>query len=161
MTENQKYAIISSNELTSLFTSSCVSRQNNDTQHNMYFGKCNLIRSRHIGTGRDRMLIVKHKSVGCKHRKESSELAPKVITPITQLTEQAKSSLQSEGSEIIEKNINIATVTSDEGVQHTLQHNIKSTPVSKTEKRKRTPVQKIGGKRFKTSVRKRIKDLLT
>ena len=96
MAEKEKYAIINHNRLTKLFTDSCVSQQATRL-HKVDLGKCSLIKSRHFGNGRDRLLIVQNRGGPHKDNAVSSKTACVVVTPITQITEQARSSLQKEG----------------------------------------------------------------
>ena len=164
MAEKEKYAIINQQELVKLFTRSCTSRQTTGL-HNIDIKQCSLIKSRHIGNGRDRLLIVKNRSGRPKHTNPAQAKAPIIITPITQVTEQAKSSLLKEGLEIKDdSNTKTVILNSSEGVP--MKEHLDETvlqPYTITHlKRKPVSPSKVKAKKRKITIKqKHIKDLLS
>ena len=175
--EKEKYAIINHGHLTKLFTNSCVSKENTRAPYDIGSVRCGLIKSRHVGNGRDRLLIVKHKHSQCQNTAQGHA---KVITPITQITEQARSYIESENSEKTSQKG--AIVISSEGTATGVNagdrlgvatvdkegKNVEINPsylVSKKRKASKptttTTTPKVKGKRSRLHNKKRIRDLLT
>ena len=163
--EREKYAIINSCDLTRLFTSSCVTGQSANKPH-IYSGKCGLIKSRHVGHGKDRLLIVKNNTNLCQDTPKNPVNA---ITPITQTTEQAKSQLLTETSTNTTSDTGVVLVSAEgSSIDSNIESGAGSCVKPETHhhiSRKRKPTQqsssKVKGKRSKVSNRKHIRDLLT